>query len=579
MTELFLEVLNRSISAGWLILAVVVLRFVLRKAPGWSHVLLWGIVALRLVCPISVESSLSLLPSARTISEETGAGSGITVHTGFALVDDRVNEYLAEQEVRVPEPEKAGVDAVAVLAVLWVSGVAALVLYSLLRYGALYRRVSMAVMVRENIFRSERVSSPVVLGMLGPKIYLPTRLSEEELTYVVAHEQAHIRRGDHWWKPLGFLLLAVYWFHPLMWLAYVLLCRDIELACDERVVRELDREQRADYSQALLACSTGRRSVAACPLSFGEVGVKERVRAVLNYKKPAFWIVAAAVTACGAAAVCFLTNPAGQEDVSQQPLSLEQVVELARKGEALTWEDFDGFRHYETGSGLYIRVYEIDEKFTLKIGGGEVGPKASPMYIYLEADTGVSDYIDIRQEDVAAFISRHQGDTVLAEALDTVIWWLDADLDRDGEAEGFRVRETAEQELYELEVLGKNETVLWSEEAGIPHIGWSAILLYEENGQDYLIRYQPAMYQGFGSYTCTRFALEGGQPSEVETWSVDFDLSVGQKTDEMKAFEEAVNGMLENATVLLSTLEGRLVAEPKPAAEVPQLYPVDFGLE
>lgn len=168
---------------------------------------------------------------------------------------------------------------------------------------------------------------------------------------------------------------------------------------------------------------------------------------------------------------------------------------------------------------------------------------------------------------------------MLSEALDTVNWQLDADLDRDGRPEGFQVRETAEGELYVLEVQKQDGTVLWSEEAGIPHIGWSAVLLYKKNGQDYLIRYQPAMYQGFGSYTCTLFALEGGQPSEVETWSVDFDLSVGQKTDEMRAFEEAVNGMLENATVLLSTLEGRLVAEPKTAAEVPQLYPVDFGLE
>ncbi len=580
MTGLFLEVLNRSISAGWLILAVVGLRFVLRKAPGWSHVLLWGIVALRLICPISVESSLSLVPSAQTIQEEALSGSGITVHTGIGPVDDRVNEYLEERTVRnVAEPAQEGTNVMALLSFVWVCGGSVLVLYSVFSYLALCRRVSTAVVLRDNIFRSERVGSPFVLGMFGPKIYLPTRLSEEELTYVVAHEQAHIRRGDHWWKPLGFLLLAVYWFHPLMWLAYVLLCRDIELACDEWVVREFDREQRANYSQALLACSIGRRSVAACPLSFGEVGVKERVRAVLNYKKPAFRIAAAAIVACGAAAVCFLTNPAGQEEAVSQQLTLERVVELARKGEALTWGDFDGFCYYEAGSGLYIRVYEIDEKFTLRIGGGEVGPKVSPMYIYLEADTGVSDYIDIRREDAVAFISRHQGETVLSEALDTVNWQLDADLDRDGRPEGFQVRETAEGELYVLEVQKQDGTVLWSEEAGIPHIGWSAVLLYKKNGQDYLIRYQPAMYQGFGSYTCTLFALEGGQPSEVETWSVDFDLSVGQKTDEMRAFEEAVNGMLENATVLLSTLEGRLVAEPKTAAEVPQLYPVDFGLE
>ena len=148
-----------------------------------------------------------------------------------------------------------------------------------------------------------------MLGIIKPKIYLPFQIDGQNLEHVVSHEQAHIQRRDHWWKPLGFLLLTIHWFNPLMWLAYVLLCRDIELACDEKVVRELGMEQRADYSQALLACSVNRRMIAACPLAFGEVGVKERVKSVLNYKKPAFWVMVVSVVACAVVAVCFLTNP------------------------------------------------------------------------------------------------------------------------------------------------------------------------------------------------------------------------------------------------------------------------------
>ena len=198
---------------------------------------------------------------------------------------------------------------IAVLGMVWVIGAAALLLLTAVSYWRLRRSVREAVLLRDNIFQSENVGSPFVLGVIRPKIYLPYRLDGQELDHVVAHEQVHIRRRDHWWKPLGFLLLTIHWFNPLMWLAYVLLCRDIELACDEKVIKELDNGQRADYTQTLVACSVSRPMIAACPLSFGEVGVKERVKSVMSYKKPAFWIIVAAVIACVVVAVCFLTNP------------------------------------------------------------------------------------------------------------------------------------------------------------------------------------------------------------------------------------------------------------------------------
>ena len=194
---------------------------------------------------------------------------------------------------------------------IWIFGMIALALYTAISYWRLSRKVDTAVRYKDNIFQSENVNSPFVLGIIKPRIYLPFNMNGQNLEHVVAHEQAHIRRKDHLWKPLGFLLLTIHWFNPLMWLAYVLLCRDIELACDEKVIKELGNEQRADYTQALVVCSVNRRMIAACPLAFGEVGVKDRVKSVMNYKKPAFWIIILAVIACVIVAVCFLTNPMG----------------------------------------------------------------------------------------------------------------------------------------------------------------------------------------------------------------------------------------------------------------------------
>ncbi|MBQ9968237.1 MAG: hypothetical protein IJO88_05895, partial [Oscillospiraceae bacterium] len=511
-----------------------------------------------------------------------------------------------------------------ILGILWAVGVAVFVLYAAVSYWRLQRNVREAVILRDNIFQSENVGSPFVLGIIKPKIYLPYHMDEQSLDHVVAHEQAHIRRKDHWWKPLGFLLLAIHWFNPLMWLSYVLLCRDIELACDESVIKELDNEHKADYTQALLHCSIGRRRIAACPLAFGEVGVKERVRSVMNYKKPAFWIIAVSIAVCAAVAVCFLTGPAGEtpehedsyhlvigadgvtsiqisgadtgggivhadgsafrkgEKVWLEPLegvtdlrgisitafgadgailyllsvpedlpdtevldligsdswllvpegllhtgktyvyenegfmgtfaitlyqdgtfqyyegmassylgngtweqngdiitltddelnamslvnrfrvdgedlvfvaegssnfiyvkvkdgdrfhytqgqispmivgsttqkstlTLEDVLALSEKGMALTWRDFEDFAYVETGSGLYIRVYEIDEMYQLRIGGSS--PNHAPMYIYLSLLNAPDTMIDIRHGDVAGFLAADHSDVLLTQAI------------------------------------------------------------------------------------------------------------------------------------------------------------------
>ena len=310
MNELFLKIVNMSISASWLVLVVLILRFVLKKAPKWVNILLWGIVAIRLICPFSFESALSLIPSAETFPEKVISGPSFDVQTGITPVDNRINDYLGDRYFEgVTVPANNGNNIMTILTIVWTIGILLLVAYTVISYWRLRRKVDTAVRYKDNIFQSENVKSPFVLGIIKPRIYLPFNMNGQDLEHVVAHEQAHIHRKDHWWKPFGFLLLTIHWFNPLVWLAYVLLCRDIELACDERVIKELGNEQRADYTQALVACSVNRRMIAACPLAFGEVGVKDRVKSVMNYKKPAFWGVVLAVIVCVFVAVCFLTNP------------------------------------------------------------------------------------------------------------------------------------------------------------------------------------------------------------------------------------------------------------------------------
>lgn len=318
MAAVFLKLLNLSISASWLVLAVLALRLVSKRSPKWMNVLLWGIVALRLMLPFSIESALSLIPSAETVSPAVVQfDPAPTITSGVSVIDNAVNPALSEHFAAAPT---ASVNPLYVWTEIagwvWLIGLGAMLLYALVSYLRLRRRVSVSLCVRENIYLCDAISSPFILGVVKPHIYLPSGLDEVQRQNVLSHEQAHLARRDHWWKPLGFALLAVYWFNPVLWLAYALLCRDIELACDERVIRTMDESAVKTYSTVLLACSMPRKAVITCPLAFGEVGVKERVKNALHYKKPAFWVVAASVTVCIVVAVCFLTNPPTDTDAA-----------------------------------------------------------------------------------------------------------------------------------------------------------------------------------------------------------------------------------------------------------------------
>ena len=310
MIELFLKVVNMSISASWLVLTVFLIRLFMKKVPKWIHVILWGLVGVRLAVPVSFESIFSLIPSAETISPKIILDEVTTIHSDIPVINHMVYSSLGQSGT-----PNLGVSAnplqvlVAIFTIVWIVGIFLLLAYMFISYWKLRKRVVTAVPMKENIYQCETVTSPFVLGVVCPRIYLPFHLNERDADAIIAHEKAHIKRHDHWWKPFGFLLLTLHWFNPLIWIAYVLLCRDIELACDEKVIKKLNQEQRANYSQALLAYSISHRNINISPLAFGEVGVKKRVRTVLNYKKPSFWIVIVAIIVCIVVAVCFLTNP------------------------------------------------------------------------------------------------------------------------------------------------------------------------------------------------------------------------------------------------------------------------------
>ena len=429
MNELFLKIINMSISASWLVLAVLILRFVLKKAPKWINVLLWGIVAIRLICPFSFESPLSLIPSAETIPLNIGMDSTPTINSGISAINNAVNPIISQSNTPM-----AGASVnllqitIGIYEYIWIFGMIALALYTAISYWRLRRKVDTAVRYKDNIFQSENVSFPFVLGIIKPRIYLPFKMNGQYLEHVVAHEQAHVCRKDHWWKPLGFLLLMIHWFNPLMWLAYVLLCRDIELACDEKVIKELGNEQRGDYTQALVACSVNRRMIAACPLTFGEVGIKERVKSVMNYKKPALWVIIIAVIVCVGVAVCFLTNP------KQDSYTLRIVVPAGSQEEFVyTDEEVSAIRNsikIWSGDGLGdTEVLLSPVNKTTETGyTATYLTHGMPVEFDAEKDTWFKIGVNMQNstnEDIIVYVEVENVEVRIVDEINSVIKWFD----------------------------------------------------------------------------------------------------------------------------------------------------------
>lgn len=446
MTAVFLKIVNMSISAGWLVLAVLLFRALLRKAPKWADMALWGIVALRLICPFTVESPFSLVPSGETISPAIMTDASPKVYTGIPELNTVVNQVIQNTVSPAPEASATPLQVwIPVLAVIWAAGLALFLLYAAVSFWRLKSRLSTAVLFKDNIFLSENAASPFVLGIVRPRIYLPFKTDSETMACVIAHEQTHIRRKDHWWKPLGFLLLALHWFNPLIWLSYLLLCRDIELACDERVIRKLNHEQRADYSQALLACSAGRHILlSVCPLAFGEVSVKKRVKSIIHFKKPAFWVVSLSAAACLMIAICFLTNPqggnynikivvpAGSSDLfvySHEEISPMKSQLVIRSGDGLGDTEVrlqpvevKEERAYDKASyltpGMPVKM-DVEKGAWFKIGVSVQNPTDKDIEVYVNVEN-----VEVRIADAAGSLNRSaaapaEDETVLTEVSDS----------------------------------------------------------------------------------------------------------------------------------------------------------------
>ena len=588
MAAAFLKLLNLSISASWLVLAVLVLRLVSRRSPKWMNVLLWGIVALRLVLPFSIESALSLIPSAETVSPAVVQfDPAPTITSGVNIIDNAVNPSLSESFAAAP---LASVNPLYVWTYLagwvWLIGLGAMLLYALVSYLRLRRRVSVSLCVRENIYLCDAISSPFILGVVKPRIYLPSTLDEVQQQNVLSHERAHLTRRDHWWKPLGFALLAVYWFNPVLWLAYALLCRDIELACDERVIRTMDESAVKTYSTVLLACSMPRKAVITCPLAFGEVGVKERVRNALHYKKPAFWVVAASVAVCIVVAVCFLTNP---------PRALSKVCGDFWDTEAVCTymeEQPNADARYTTTNGT-VRLSE--HLALVRIGAARpekksaVNPKWSTLYLALPGADGAPaerltiDFIreydapdgtkaaytlnigtrdDSKsykvlsgQDEIEAFLAylRGEASTLLAAT----------DFDGDGTEDEIFFTEVEPGQIYRI-YAESNGSERWSAELGLAHVGWDSYFLYRNGDTSAILRYNPAMFQGFCDYDYELFTIGADGRNLLMQRSVEFDANPDSDDPwppDAQVFADEVNALLEKSTLLISTLDGELHLE------------------
>lgn len=354
MTSLFLEFLNMSISASWLIAAVIVIRLVLGKAPKGLRYILWALVAIRLLCPFSIESTLSLIPSAETISEESVYSDSPVINTGNIVVDqsdDVENMLMQENTPIVPEKNENPMPSIlSIAAWVWGVGIVVMLAYSLISYIRLRSIVNVSVLKQDNLWLCDEIQSPFILGLIRPRIYLPSNITEAQIPYVVAHENQHLKYHDNWWKPLGFAILALHWFNPLVWAAYILLCRDIELACDERVIQSLNEDEKKQYSKSLLLCSNPRHVISACPVAFGEIGVKERIKSILNYKKPSVWIVGVGIVLCMVIAICFMTNP--KENSEGDTENVESTEDTEDVEESESAENIDASEKIEESTEL-----------------------------------------------------------------------------------------------------------------------------------------------------------------------------------------------------------------------------------
>lgn len=351
MTRVFLYLANMSITAGYLILAVLLLRLLLRRVPKNLLLWLWVPVGLRLILPVSAKSALSLIPKAKPIPMDIAYSPAPAIDSGIPAIDRAVNPVITENLTPVAAASVNPMQIVlAIASVIWLAGVVVMLLYAAVSYYRLSRKCAVSIHLQGKIYLCDGIPTPFVLGIINPKIYVPSDMAPENQSYVLKHEEAHLRHRDHWWKPLGFLVLCVYWFHPLVWIAYYLFCRDLEMACDERAVAGMGEGERKAYSYALLSCAAPRRTIAMCPVAFGENSVKSRIKHVLRFKRAGFWAIAVVLVITLIASVCFLTNPKEDEE---PPLQTETTAPTEE-----SYTPLSGYYPYTNG-GLSLEIGKV----------------------------------------------------------------------------------------------------------------------------------------------------------------------------------------------------------------------------
>ncbi len=376
MEAVFLKIINMSISSAWLIFAIVIIRVFLKKAPRFINMLLWGIVAVKLILPFSFESVLSLVPSGETVPQNIMITENPVIHSGVTVIDKTLNPMITD--AFAPTDISSSVNPMQIIvfvsALVWLVGIAGMLLYSVISYFILKNRVKASLNVLENIYICDGIASPFILGFFRPRIYIPSDMPEEQRNYVLAHERAHIKRLDYIWKPIGFCILAMHWFNPAVWVAYILFCRDIEYACDEKVIKNMEKGEITAYTETLLGCSVAKKLITVCPIAFGEVGVKQRIKFVLNYKKPVFWVTVIAVSVCIAAAVFFLADPPsdiiGESGMTDDGGAWFDAVILEDLGDTWLVKPCEGTRELKCSDKIYVPKTQSNEIIAL-YGYGE----------------------------------------------------------------------------------------------------------------------------------------------------------------------------------------------------------------
>ena len=647
------KLLNMSLTGSVAIICVLLLRLLLKKAPKVISYCLWAVVLFRLLCPVSITSGLSLfglLDAPSTTSAVIGTSSieyvpENIVHTELpevkipiSGVSETNNSMLPQgQEQLVAEPLEA---PVAIGTFVWLLGVLGMAVYSVIAYVRLKKKLLIASPLKDNIWLADEITTPFVMGLIRPRIYLPSDTEENQMPYLILHEKHHIKRGDHIFKALAFLALSIHWFNPLVWVAFVYANKDMEMSCDEAVVKELGDHILADYTASLLSLATGKTIIAGVPLAFGEGDTKGRIRNLAHWKKPAFWAVLMAVIACIVLGVGLLTNPEKEsESVHNEDGYVPTTFEIPADDEveenvpsvvkwtfspmmSATWHGafcFEfGLEHYthieatcDNGKLWNLQVQgQPREKemhfeqgdplcWTPEIEGGSItdtAELAKVIFTIFDGEEivakGVLDIVRTGAENGQSFYEAQLTDTellalwqeegsnsahVLMAGNGNIVSYSDLNHNRINER--VVVREVEPGMLYELLVV-ENGTVIWSVEAGLPHVGWNTIMLYNEDGKDYLVEYEPQMYQGVGTYKCKMYSLEKGKESIKKEWAVDFELSFEEtpamETPEMEQFAKEVGVLLRNCSVLLSTENGILVNQYALATDLPQIYPVRF---